>query len=260
MLFRCTPVPGTTTPEHEPFEHVTEHAQPSRSSTAMCVVEPSRPAAGQEPLARTRGRPAPRGTPGCARAGCAPSPRRSARRRRSGAAAFGVEHRQRARDQDPPGRGRRVGQHLAPAVRAPAPARGRPPRRRARSAAVSSPAAGRSPSRRSPPRCRRCRTAPPPRPQAARARRRARAGGPRSPAPQHAALGREQRGALGRGGDDPGEDLDHVRLLRVELHAVTRQRAAGVDQLVQRHPPEPRRRPRTARRASRTRRPTRRRC
>ena len=36
-------MPGTTIPEPSPFEHVTEHAQPSRSSTAMCVVEPSLP-------------------------------------------------------------------------------------------------------------------------------------------------------------------------------------------------------------------------
>ena len=42
MLFRCTPVPGTITPEHEPFEHVTDTHAPSSSSTAMCVVDPSR--------------------------------------------------------------------------------------------------------------------------------------------------------------------------------------------------------------------------
>jgi hypothetical protein len=42
MLFTCTPVPGTTTPEPSPFVQVTEHAQPSPSSTEMCVVDPSR--------------------------------------------------------------------------------------------------------------------------------------------------------------------------------------------------------------------------
>ena len=42
MLFRCMPVPGTTTPEHEPFEHVTDAHPPSASMTEMCVVLPSR--------------------------------------------------------------------------------------------------------------------------------------------------------------------------------------------------------------------------
>ena len=36
------PVPGTTTPEHEPFEHVTEAHPPSASMTEMWVVLPSR--------------------------------------------------------------------------------------------------------------------------------------------------------------------------------------------------------------------------
>ena len=45
-------MPGTTTPEHEPFEQVTEQAQPSRSVTAMWVVEPNAP-----PLERPRGFP-----------------------------------------------------------------------------------------------------------------------------------------------------------------------------------------------------------
>ena len=44
MLLRCIPVPGTTIPEPSPFVHVTEHAQPSPSSTEMWVVEPSREA------------------------------------------------------------------------------------------------------------------------------------------------------------------------------------------------------------------------
>src|SRR5579875_2697656 len=41
MLLRWIPVPGTTTPEQEPLEQVTEHAQPSLSSTEMWVVDPS---------------------------------------------------------------------------------------------------------------------------------------------------------------------------------------------------------------------------
>ncbi len=44
MLLRCTPVPGTITPEQDPFEHVTVAQAPSESSTARCVVEPSREA------------------------------------------------------------------------------------------------------------------------------------------------------------------------------------------------------------------------
>jgi hypothetical protein len=34
------PVPGTVTPEPVPLEQVTEQAQPSASSTEVCVVEP----------------------------------------------------------------------------------------------------------------------------------------------------------------------------------------------------------------------------
>ena len=41
MLLRWIPVPGTITPEPSPFVHVTAHARPSRSSTEMCVVDPS---------------------------------------------------------------------------------------------------------------------------------------------------------------------------------------------------------------------------
>ena len=37
-------MPGTTIPEPSPLEHVTPQAQPSASSTEMCVVEPSREA------------------------------------------------------------------------------------------------------------------------------------------------------------------------------------------------------------------------
>ena len=48
MLFTCMPVPGTTTPEHEPFEQVTEAQAPSASMTAMWVVLP-------EPRAHLRG-------------------------------------------------------------------------------------------------------------------------------------------------------------------------------------------------------------
>ena len=42
MLFRCMPVPGTTTPEQEPFEQVTDAQAPSASITEMWVVLPSR--------------------------------------------------------------------------------------------------------------------------------------------------------------------------------------------------------------------------
>ena len=35
-------MPGTITPEQEPFEQVTETHAPASSSTARCVVEPSR--------------------------------------------------------------------------------------------------------------------------------------------------------------------------------------------------------------------------
>ena len=45
MLLRITPVPGTSTPEPEPFEQVTLAHIPSASSTEMWVVEPSRSAA-----------------------------------------------------------------------------------------------------------------------------------------------------------------------------------------------------------------------
>ena len=44
MLLRITPVPGTSTPEPEPFEQVTLAQVPSASITAMWVVEPSRSA------------------------------------------------------------------------------------------------------------------------------------------------------------------------------------------------------------------------
>ena len=42
MLLRCTPVPGTITPEHEPLEQVRLAQAPAASSTEMCVVEPRR--------------------------------------------------------------------------------------------------------------------------------------------------------------------------------------------------------------------------
>ena len=41
MLLRITPVPGTSTPEPEPFEQVTAAHIPSASITEMWVVEPS---------------------------------------------------------------------------------------------------------------------------------------------------------------------------------------------------------------------------
>ena len=42
MLLRWIPVPGTTTPEHDPFEQVTDAQAPSASSAARWVVDPSR--------------------------------------------------------------------------------------------------------------------------------------------------------------------------------------------------------------------------
>ena len=42
MLFRWTPVPGTTTPEPQPVEQVSEAAFPSASSTLMWVVQGDR--------------------------------------------------------------------------------------------------------------------------------------------------------------------------------------------------------------------------
>jgi hypothetical protein len=36
------PVPGTTTPDDDPFEQVTLAQPPPASIAAMCVVEPSR--------------------------------------------------------------------------------------------------------------------------------------------------------------------------------------------------------------------------
>ena len=42
MLLRCMPVPGTTTPEQDPLEHVTEAQSPSSSITETWVVLPSR--------------------------------------------------------------------------------------------------------------------------------------------------------------------------------------------------------------------------
>ena len=42
MLLRWMPVPGTATPEHEPFEQVTDTHAPSASITERCVVDPSR--------------------------------------------------------------------------------------------------------------------------------------------------------------------------------------------------------------------------
>jgi hypothetical protein len=42
MLFRWRPVPGTITPDDEPFEQVTLTQPPSASIAEMCVVEPRR--------------------------------------------------------------------------------------------------------------------------------------------------------------------------------------------------------------------------
>ena len=42
MLLRWTPVPGTTTPEPQPVEQVSEAALPSASSTLIWVVQGDR--------------------------------------------------------------------------------------------------------------------------------------------------------------------------------------------------------------------------
>ena len=39
MLLRWTPVPGTTTPEPQPVEQVSDAALPAASSTLICVVQ-----------------------------------------------------------------------------------------------------------------------------------------------------------------------------------------------------------------------------
>ena len=178
MLFRCTPVPGTTTPEHDPFEQVTEHAQPSRSSTATWVVDPSGERRARNRLTNS-GSSSPSRNSGvrsaCVRSIASTTCATSA----GGRARFRVEQRERVGDQDPAGRRRRVRDHLPPAIRHPDRVRGRRPRRRRDPSAVTHAAARRRASRRSPPRRRPCRTAPPPRRPAARARRRAPAGGRR---------------------------------------------------------------------------------
>ena len=67
MLFRWMPVPGGSTPEPVPFEHVTLAALPSPSSTEMCVVEPSGSSRRAVAAVRARDRRDPRAArPRCA--------------------------------------------------------------------------------------------------------------------------------------------------------------------------------------------------
>ena len=60
----------------------------------------------------------------------------------------------------------------------------------------------------------------------------------RLPGAQEFAGGGEQRRRLRGRGDDPGEDLDDVRLLHVELDAVARQRRRRRDEALERDPAE----------------------
>src|SRR5437868_14178360 len=45
MLFRCTPVPGTTTPELEPSDDESDAAPPRAPTTELCVVPERTPPA-----------------------------------------------------------------------------------------------------------------------------------------------------------------------------------------------------------------------
>ena len=150
MLFRCMPVPGTTTPEHDPFEQVTAGAAARRRpSPTMWVVLPSRErtsvatvssaSSRQEALQVALAAEARRGTRRRGRGWSRRSPRRS--RAASCGRVEPLEDAERVGDQDPAGRGRRVGEHLAAAVARPAPARARSPGRRRRSSRGQEPAA-----------------------------------------------------------------------------------------------------------------------
>ena len=55
MLFRCTPVPGTITPDPEPVDAVIEAALPRASTTEICVV-PGAPTGSARPASRARTR------------------------------------------------------------------------------------------------------------------------------------------------------------------------------------------------------------
>ena len=238
MLFRCTPVPGTTTPEHDPFEHVTEHAQPSRSSTATCVVDPSGRAARQEPLDELRV------VEPVEELGRALGLRPLHRVHdlcdvwRVGGLRVLVEQGERVRDQDPAGRRWWVREHLSPTVRHPDRGAGHDlvggeVLRGDDAAARGEPVDDRRPDvarveRRRPLRAQ-------PLERIGELRLADDVAGSDDPS-----VGREQRGALGRRGHDPGEDLDHVRLRRVQLDPVARELRRRRDELGERHPPESR--------------------
>ena len=104
-------MPGTITPQPSPFVHVTAHAQPSASMAEMWVVAPSRPAMNVAP------------NPGSARAveeGGRPLPlggfHGGDERADDGRGRCPVEQREREREEDAAGVGRRVRRHRPPPV------------------------------------------------------------------------------------------------------------------------------------------------
>ena len=134
MLLRCTPVPGTTTPEPQPVEQVSEAAFPSASSTLMWVVQGD--CEGQLALAACATWPfsaaastlrtAPPRYSARSNAGvrCAFAERSAAairaseaRSERAAQGRAGGEHGERVRDQRAARGRRRVGHERAPAVR-----------------------------------------------------------------------------------------------------------------------------------------------
>ena len=185
MLFRCSPVPGTTTPEHEPFEQVTVAQPPSASITEMCVVDPSRE---RTSVATVSSASSARKLLEVA-LGCPGPSRKSASRarlveaitsaivRRVARPLQPLEDAERVGDQDAARRRRRVGEHLAAVVahprraRAPRPGSGARSSARQQAAALEHPVADGGGQRR--PR----RGSPGPRRRGARAGRPARAAG-----------------------------------------------------------------------------------
>ena len=117
------PVPGTTTPEQEPFEQVTDAQPPSASITEMCVVLPSRERTSVATVSSASLAGTARGSPRCR----SPARNSSSRARLVDAItsaitsgpcgrAEALEDAERVRDQDPARRRRRVGEHLAALV------------------------------------------------------------------------------------------------------------------------------------------------
>ena len=240
MLFRWTPVPGTTTPEPQPVEQVSEAAFPSASSTLIWVVQGD--CEGQLTLAacatwpfRGRRQHPPHGAAAVERALERRRPLRVRRAQRGrdarhapGASApaqrrAAGEHGQRVRDQRA-ARGRRrvrderalaVGQRRAGGGGSRGRRRGRPRSGGRRSRPGARRARARSRRRRA--RARRWR-------RCARACRRA-AGCSCGRRPATASSGRaEDARALGRGAEEALEQRDHVGVRRRQLDARARER------------------------------------